>query len=205
MNQPIGYSAFQRALAWIALDGSSWLGIDANQALPMPEENDVCDRILYEPTDLWRTFRSFSARSEEAALEKEVVSELVASSDAEEDLLDVLAFTQPANPCRMTVQRKELRPHARRILASSKHCNEYSLTLADLGHLVWLLLSLQVHKTVRDGIDQKALVLSVNEDRDASKSLTNSVLDRFKVHGRKTVEWQTFKDVIRSHLVRLST
>ena len=169
----------------------------------MPEDNEVSDRILYEPSDLWRTFRSLSVRSEKTILPNKVDTRPAALSDEEEDLLDVLAFTQPADPCRMTVQRKELRPHARRILASSECCNDYCLTLTDLGCLVRLLLSLQIDKTVRNATDQQASTVSINEDGGVSRRLVSAVLNRFDVQGQDRVEWQTFEDVITIYLVRL--
>ena len=162
----------------------------------------MSDRTSSEPSDLWRIYRGLSARSMKAILGEKVEPQSPASSDEEEDLLDVLAFTQPADPCRMTVQRKELRPHAQRILSSAEYCTGYSLTLTDLANLVRVLLSLQVDGSVRNIINKQASIVSINEDNDALNSLTSAVTAKFNVHGREEVKWQTFKEVINLYLVR---
>ncbi|MCJ1456963.1 hypothetical protein MMC28_007329 [Mycoblastus sanguinarius] len=119
-----------------------------------------------------------------------------AELSVEEDLLDVLALVQPADPCITAVQGDELRPHTSRILDSSEGYVYTLIPRKDLFSLLKLLLSIEIDKPKWGDRFYTGHAPSTSPDPDILNRVTDAVLRRFTQDEESDVNWQTFKDAL---------
>ena len=127
--------------------------------------------------------------------------------DTEEDLMEVLALTQPNNASIMPAPIEDLRPHARRVLGSSTLRTYSSIPRGEFLSLLKLILSVQLDKpewgahepffyTGRILIPPNLDILQGSADAILRGSISSEQMD---------VDWQSFQNILDVHLVSLST
>lgn len=127
-------------------------------------------------------------------------------STTEDDLMDVLALTQPDNPCIMPAPIEELRPHAKRILGSSTFQTYYSVSQGDFLSLLNLMLSIQMDKPEwgphQPYFNTGRILQPPNPE--ILLRVAEAVLRCFTYEGTADIKWHEFKNVLSVYLVRSS-
>ena len=186
-------------MALLAADGTSRLGSDAIGATVEKYRNSF--RGTQASNNLWLMFRSLATRSSHMIGPKDTECGQ-AELSVEEDLLDVLALVQPADPCITAVQGDELRPHTSRILDSSEGYVYTLIPRKDLFSLLKLLLSIEIDKPKWGDRFYTGHAPSTSPDPDILNRVTDAVLRRFTQDEESDVNWQTFKDALSVSFVR---
>ena len=198
----LDYSAFQRAIGLLAAEGNLRLGDNA--------DGITMDRDRYPDANaraskrLWILFKSLSTRTPLPDDNRSTESSVLDLSTTEDDLMDVLALTQPDNPCIMPAPIEELRPHAKRILGSSKFHKYYSITQRDFLSLLKLMLSIQMDKpewgSHQPYFNTGRILLPPNPE--ILRGAADAILRSFNHEVRGDIEWHGFHKVLSVHLVR---
>ena len=198
----LDYSAFQRAIGLLAAEGNLRLGNNA--------DGITMDRDRYPDANaraskrLWILFKSLSARTPLPDQYKSTDSSVLDLSTMEDDLMDVLALTQPDNPCIMPAPIEDLRPHAKRILGSSKCHTYYSIPQRDILSLLELMLSIQIDKpewgSHQPYFNTGRILLPPN--LEILRGAADSILESFSHEVTADLGWHEFHKVLSVHLVR---
>ena len=154
----------------------------------------------------WMLFRSLADHSAEVNEPKVVGTNLAGLSSTEDDLMEVLALTQPDNPCIMPAPIEELRPHARRILGSSTPCIYSLIPRGDFLSLLELILSVQLDKPEwgeHEPYYYSGRILSAPEP-DILRGAADAILKKSISSETKDVDWRSFQNILNAHLVRLA-
>ena len=198
----LDYSAFQRAIELLATERNLRLGDNAN-GITMDRDR-YPDANARASKRLWILFKSLSTRTPLPDHSRSTESSVLDLSTTEDDVMDVLALTQPDNPSIMPAPIKELRPHAKRILGSSTFHTYYSIPQRDFLSLLRLMMSIQINKPVwgshQPYFNTGRILLTPN--REIVRGATDAVLRSFNHEGTADIEWHEFHDVLRVHLVR---
>ena len=198
----LDYSAFQRAIGLLAAEGNLRLGDNAD-GITM-DRHRFPDANARSSKSLWILFKSLSTRTPLPGQIRPTRSSVLDLSTTEDDLMDVLALTQPSNPCIIPAPIEELRPHAKRILGSSKSQNYHSVSQGDFLSLLNLMLSIQMDEPER-GPHQPYF----NTGRilqppspEILRRVADAVLRCFTYEGTADIEWHEFNSVLSVYLVR---
>ena len=197
----LDYSAFQRAIGLLAAEGNLRLGDNA--------DGITMDRDRYPDANaraskrLWILFKSLSTTPLLGQF-RSTESSMVDLSTTEDDLMDVLALTQPDNPSIMPAPIEELRPHAKRILGSSTFQKYYSIPYGDLLSLLKLMLSIQIDKpewgSHQPYFNTGSILLPPNPD--ILQRAADAILSSFTYGGTADIEWHEFNNILSVYLVR---
>ena len=201
--QRFDYNAFQRAIGFLAADGNLRLGENANGITMNAEQYP--DDSARACKNLRLLFRSLADHSAGLNEPKVVETNLVGLSNTEDDLMEVLALTQPDNLCIMPAPIEELRPHAR-ILGSSTPCAYSSIPREDFLSLLKLILSVQLDKPEwRDHEpDYHTGRILVSPDPDILKGAANATLEKSISSEARDVDWCSFQNILNVYLVSLA-
>lgn len=195
----LDYPAFQRAIALLAAGGNLRLGDNADGITidvdRYPNANARAEK------QLWIMFKSLSIRIPQPTESESIETSEANLSTTEEDLMDVLCLAQPHDPCIMPAPIEELRPHAKRILNSSRPYACSSIPRGDFLTLIKLLLSTQMNKPVRFSQVHTARTFPTLAI-DLLDGLANSVVDRFSSNENGEIDWHGFNNVMSTYLVR---
>ncbi|KAM0800037.1 hypothetical protein BDR22DRAFT_259109 [Usnea florida] len=205
----LDYSAFQRAIGLLAAEGTLCLGDD--------KWGTYMDRDRYPDANaraskrLWILFKSLSTRNPLPDHCRSTKSSVLDLSTTEDDLMDVLALTQPDNPCFILAPIEELRPHAKRILSSSK-CHTYSsIPQREFLGLLRLMLSIQIDKPEWANLQPgTGLILPyfstgrilLHSNQDILRGAADAILRSFIYKGTANIEWHEFHKALSVYLVR---
>ena len=164
------------------------------------------DRYPRASKRLWMLFRSLAGHSAEVNEPKVVETNLAGPSSTEDDLMEVLALTQPDNPCIMPAPIEELRPHARRILGSSTPCTSSLIPRGDFLSLLELILSVQLDKPEwgeHEPYYYSGRILFA-PDPDILRGAADAILKNSVSSETKDVDWRSFQNMLNVYLVRLA-
>lgn len=131
-NSKVDLSGFQRAVSLLAVQGTDILGTQ--------EEGDYFWRhndVFFRRADFQRTFRSIGL--------PDGPNNQPTDSNLEEDVMDVLAMTQPQSVS-LAPSPDQLGPAARKLLGEGPTRTRYRVTRRDFSTLLSLLLRLRLHK-----------------------------------------------------------
>lgn len=190
-------------MGFLAAEGNLRLGDDA--------DGTFVDTDIY-PDDgararatkrLWIMFRSLSSHSFHQGGPKSIEPTVSDLSDAEEDLMDVLALTQPNDHCIMPAPIEELRPHAKRILGSSTPGSYPSISRGDFLSLLKLILSIQLDKPTWGPHEPYFYTGRVIQrpSPDTLQGATDAILRRLTSSEKGDIDWHVFNDVLNAYLV----
>ena len=202
--QRLDYNAFQRAIGFLAAEGNLRLGDNAD-GITMNADR-YPDDSARASKHLWMLFKSLADHSTE-------VNELNAGeinpgglSNTEDDLMEVLALTQPDNACIMPAPIEELRPHARRILGSSTPCIYSSISRGDFLGLLKLILSVQLDKPEWGNHEPEYYTgrILVSSDPDILQGAADAILKKSIPSETKDVDWPSFQNILNVYLVCLA-
>ena len=197
----LDYSAFQRAIGLLAAEGNLRLGDNADGI--MMDRHRFPDANTRASKSLWILFKSLSTRT---PLPGQILStgSVLDLSTTEDDLMDVLALTQPSNPCIGPAPIEELRPHAKRILGSSEFQTYHSVSQGDFLSLLNLMLSIQVDKPEwgpHQPYFNTGRILQPPSP-EILRTVADAVLRCFTYEGTADIEWYEFNNVLSVYLVR---
>lgn len=200
----LDYDAFQRAIGFLAAEGNLRLGENAN-GITMNAER-YPDDSARASKNLWLLFRSLAGHSAEVDEPKVVGTNLAGLSNTEDDLMEVLALTQPDNLCIMPAPIEELRPHARRILGSSTLCAYSSIPREDFLSLLKLILSVQLDKPEWGDHepDYHTGRILVSPDPDILQGAADAILEKSISSEARDVDWCSFQNILNVYLVSLA-
>lgn len=197
----IDFSAFQRAVGLLAAEGNLCLGSNASG---ITMDADGCpDAKTRASKRLWILFRSLSTQVSHSRQPKVPEASVADLSTIEEDLMDVLALTQPDNMCIMPAPMEELRPHAKRILRSSTPYTCSSIPREDFLGLLKLILSVQLDEP-QWGSEQPRFHtgrILVQPESDILQGASDAILRLFTSSEYKDVDWLLFKNTLDVYLV----
>lgn len=199
--QRINYSAFQRAIGFLAAEGNLRLGDNAD-GITM-DAGRYPDASARASKRLWILFRSLSSGSLTSSGPKMVETNVADLSNTEEDLMEVLALTQPDNACIMPAPIEELRPHARRILKFSTRYTYSWIPRAEFLNLLKLILSVQLDKPQwgdHEPYFYTGRVLTP-PDPDIIQGTADALLRRSTSSEQGDVDWKSFEKVLNVDLV----
>ena len=153
---------------------------------------------------LWLLFKSLSTRTALPDHHRSTESSVLDLTTTEEDLMDVLALTQPDNPCIMPAPIEELRPHAKRILGSSRFHTYYSIGQGDFLSLLSLMLSIQIDKpewgSHQPYFNTGRILQPPN--REVLRRAADAILRSFSREETADIKWHEFHKALSVHLVR---
>ena len=200
----LDYNAFQRAIGFLAAEGNLNLGENAN-GITMNADR-YHDDIARASKNLWLLFRSLADHSGVLNETKVVESNLAGLSNTEDDLMEVLALTQPDNLCIMPAPIEELRPHARRILGSSTPCTYSSIPRGDFLSLLKLILSVQLDKPEWGEHEPYYYTgrILVSPDPDILQGAADAILEKYISNETSDVDWRSFQNILNVYLVSLA-
>lgn len=204
-SQRINYTAFQRAIGFLAAEGNLRLGDNAD-GITM-DADEYPDAGARASKRLWILFRSLSRRSLTSSGPKMVENNVASLSNTEEDLMEVLALLQPDNTCIMPAPIEELRPHARRILDSSTQYTYSSIPRAEFLNLLKLILSVQLDKPEwgdHEPYFYTGRVLTP-PDPDIIQGTADAILRKSTPSDKGDVDCKSFQNILNVDLVRLTT
>lgn len=203
--QPLDYGAFQRAIGFLAAGGTLRLGEDADGITT--DADGYPDHSARASKHLWILFRSFSSPSSCFSGRKSIESTVADPIDTQEDLMEVLALTQPVNHCIMPAPIEELRPHARRILSSSTLYTCSSIPRGDFLSLLKLILSVQLDKPEWEFHEPYFYTgrIQVPPNLDILQGSADAILRGLTSSEKNGVEWQSFQTIMNVYLVSLAT
>ena len=169
---------------------------------------DTCpDDSARASKHLWGLFRSLSTSPSDLDRHKLMKSNAVDLSSTEEDVIEVLALTQPDNPCIMPAPIEELRPHAKRILSSSTPYDFSSIPLEDFFSLLKLMLSVQLDKpewSSHEPYFHSGRVLK-HTNPDILHGAAGAILRSSTSSEKRDIDWQLFKNILSVHVVTFLT
>ena len=198
--QRVNYSAFQRAVGFLAAEGNLRLGENAD-GITMDADR-YPDASARASKRLWILFRSLSSRSLTSNGPKLVETYVADLSNTEEDLMEVLALTQPDNACIMPAPIEELRPHAKRILNSSTRYTYSSIPRAEFLNLLKLILSVQLDKPHWGDHEPYFYTGRVLTPPDPDMiQAANAMLRKSTSSEKCDVDWPSFQNVLNVDLV----
>lgn len=198
----LDYSAFLRGIGLLAAEGNLRLGGNADGISMDTDVNP--DKNARASRHLWIMFRSLSTQDSFPSGPELIVSSIADHSNTEEDLMDVLALTQPDDACIMPAPIEELRPHAKRILSSSTPYLCSSIPRRDFLSLLKLVLSVQLDKPEWEPHEpyfHTGRILR-HPNPDILQGAADAILRRFTSSEKRDVDWQSFKNVLGVYLVR---
>ena len=156
---------------------------------------------------LWILFKSLSTQTPLPNHNTSTESSVLELSTTEDDLMDVLALTEPDHPSIMPAPIEELRPHAKRILGSAKFHTNYSIPQGDFLSLLSLILSIQMDEPIWDNhkpyFNTGRILLPPN--REILRGAADAILRSFNHEVIGNIEWHDFHKVLSVHLVRSFT
>ena len=201
--QRLDYNAFQRAIGFLAAEGNLRLGDNAD-GITMNADR-YPDDSARASKHLWMLFRSLAAHCAEVNEPKVVATNLADLSNTEDDLIEVLALTQPDNACIMPAPIEELRPHARRVLGSSTPCAYSSIPREDFLSLLKLILSVQLDKPEWGDHEPDYYTghVLVSPDPDILQGAADAILKKSMPSETKDVDWPSFQNILNVHLASL--
>ena len=203
-SRRLDYDAFQRAIGFLAAEGNLRLGGNASG---IRMNADRCpDDIARASKNMWLLFRSLADDSAVLNENKVVETNLAGLSNTEDDLMEVLALTQPDNLCIMPAPIEELRPHARRILGSSTPCAYSSIPRGDFLSLLKLILSVQLEKPEwgDHGPDYHTGRILVSPDPEILQGAADAILEKSISNEMENVDWRSFQNILNVYLVSLA-
>ena len=202
-SQRLDYNAFQRAIGFLAAEGNLDLGENAS-GITMNADR-YPDDSARASKHLWMLFRSLADHSAEVNELEVVEISLAGLSNTEDDLMEVLALTQPHNPCIVPAPIEELRPHARRILGFSTPCAYASIPREDFLGLLKLVLSVQLDKPEWGSHEPQYYTggISVSRDPDILQGAAEAILNKSISSEAKDVDWRSFQNNLNVFLVSL--
>ena len=202
--QYLDYNAFQRAIGFLAAEGNLCLGDNAD-GISMNTDR-YPDDSARASKHLWMLFKSLAGHSVEENEPKVVATNLAGLSNTEDDLMEVLALTQPNNPCIIPAPIEELRPHARRILGSSTPCTCSSIPRRDFMSLLKLILSVQLDKPEWGNHEPEYYTgrILVSPDPDILQGAADAILNKSISSETKDVDWPSFQNILNVYLVSLA-
>ena len=198
----LDYSASKRAIGLLAAEGNLRLGDNA--------DGITMDRDRYPDANaraskrLWILFKSLSTQKPLSADYGATTSSVLDLSTTEDDVMDVLALTQPDNPCIMPAPMEELRHYAKRILGSSEFHASYSIPQRDFLSLLNLMLSIQMDKPEwgsHQPYFNTGRILQ-RPPREFLRGAADAILRSFNHEVTEDIEWDDFHKVLRVYLVR---
>lgn len=153
---------------------------------------------------LWIMFRSLSTHCFSLGGFEKIKPSVVGLSNTEEDLMEVLALTQPENPCIMPAPIEELRPHAKRLLSSSTPCTYPSIPRGDFLSLLRLMLSIQLDKPEWGPHEPSFYTgrVLIKPDAEILQGAADAILRCSTSSEKRDVDWESFKNVMNIYLVR---
>ena len=202
--QRLDYNAFQRAIGFLAAEGNLRLGDNADGITT--DRDQYPDDSARASKHLWMLFRSLAGHSAGLNEANVVESNLAGLSTTEDDLMEVLALTQPDNPCIMPAPIEELRPHARRVLGSSTECTYSPIPRGDFLSLLKLILSIQWHKPEWGNHEPYYYTgrILVSADPDILQGAADAILKKAIPSETKDVDWPSFQNILNVYLVSLT-
>ena len=202
--QRLDFNAFQRAIGFLAAEGNLRLGDNAD-GITMNADR-YPDDSARASKHLWMLFRSLAGPSAEASEPKVVETNLAGLSNTEEDLMEVLALTQPDNACIMPAPIEELRPHARRILGPSTSYAYSSIPRGDFLSLLKLILSVQLDKPEWGNHEPYYYTgrILVSPDPDILQEAADAILKKSISSETEDVDWRSFQNILNIYLVSLA-
>lgn len=198
--QRINYSAFQRAIGFLAVEGNLRLGDNADGITMDADRYPDASARAYKR--FWILFRSLSSRCLTSNGPKLVETNVAGLSNTEEDLMEVLALTQSDNACIMPAPIEELRPHARRILNSTQYTYS-SIPHAEFLSLLRLILSVQLD-TPQWGDHEPYFYTGrvlIPPDPDIIQGTANAILRKSTSSEKGNVDWSSFQNIVNIDLV----
>ena len=155
---------------------------------------------------LWMLFRSLSGPSSSPSGSKLLETNVANLSDTEEDLMEVLALTQPDNPCIMPAPIEVLRPHARRILSPSTPYKPSMIPRGDFLNLLKLMLSVQLDKPEWGDHEPYFYTghIPIPPDSDTLQGAAEAILRKCILDEDRDIDWQSFRNVLDIYLVSLA-
>ena len=202
--QRLDYTAFQRAIGFLAAEGNLQL-LDNAVGLNMSAER-YSNTGARASKCLWMLFKSFSSHSPHSKVSKSADPGEADLSDTEEDLMEVLALTRPDNACIMPAPIEELRPYARRILGSSTPCIYPSIPRGDFLNLLKLILSVELDKPEwgdHEPYFYTGRILTA-PDPDFLHGVANAVLKKSTASETIHIDWHSFRNASDVYLVSLA-
>ena len=185
----------------LAAEGNLRLGSNSNG---ITMDADRCPNAKARASkQLWILFRSLSSQNSHPSELKVPEASVADLSTIEEDLMEVLALTQPDNMCIMPAPMEELRPHATRILDSSTPYICSSFPREDFRELLKLILSIQLDKP-EWGTEQPRFHtgrILVQPNLDILQGASDTIMRLFTSSENKDVDWHDFKDTLSVYLV----
>ena len=130
-------------------------------------------------------------------------SNAVDLSSTEDDVMEILALTQPDNLCIMPAPMEELRPHAKRILSSSTPYYFSSIPRDDFLSLLKLILSVQLDKpewSSHEPYFHTGRVLK-HTNPDILHGAAGAILRSSTSSEKRDIDWQSFKNILSVHVV----
>ena len=198
----LDYSAFQRAIGLLAAEGNLRLGDNADcKTMDLEKYPDDSARATKRLRMLFRSLSAHHSPSVEFELTKSSALDL---SSTEEDIMDVLALTQPDDPCITPAPIEQLRPHAKRILGSSTPSISSSIPRGDFLSLLRFLLGVQLDKPdwgSQEPYFQTGRIL-IRPDSDLLQRASDAILRRSGHDEKMDVDWHVFTNVLSVYLVR---
>ena len=202
--QRLDYNAFQRAIGFLAAEGNLRLGDNADGIFM--DRDRYPDDSARASKHLWMLFRSLAGHSAEVNEPKVVATNPAGLSNTEDDLMEVLALTQPDNACIMPAPIEELRPHARRVLGSSTQCTYSSIPRGDFLSLLKLVLSVQLDKPEWGDHEPDYYTgrILASPDPGILQGAADAILKKSIPSETKDVDWRSFQDILNIYLVSLA-
>ena len=198
----LDYGAFQRAIGLLAAEGTLCLG--DNKWGIYVDRDRYPDANARASNRLWILFKSLSTRNPLPDHCRSTKSSILDLSTTEDDLMDILALTQPNNPCIKPAPIEELRPHAKRILGSSK-CHTYSsIPQREFLGLLKLMLSNQIDKP--EWVNHQPYFSTgrvlLHSNQEILRGAADAILRSFVYEGTANIEWHEFHQALSVYLVR---
>ena len=195
--------AFQRAIGFLAAEGNLRLGDNANGVTMNADRYP--DDDARSSKHLWMLFRSLADHSDKTNEPKVVAADLAGRSNAEDDLREVLALTQPDNLCIMPAPIEEWRPHARRVLGSSTPCLYSPIPRGDFLSLLKLILSVQLDKPEWGNHEPCYYTgrILASPDLDILQGAADATLKKSIPSETKDVDWRSFQNILSVYLASL--
>ena len=173
------------------LGGKETMFSSATRTLIIKRGRDETDRRRL----IFRSLASASSLEQEVNKEDTKTLPNLKLVDELDDLLDVLASTQPRPSQKVTpMTREDLRPLAARLSSAQPSLEDLELSRDDLYLLIKLMLVLQLNGIDRDCLERFFKCLSELE------TVTGNLLSAFTQH-RQAITYATFESVIQTAMV----
>ena len=200
----VDYRAFRRAVAFLAGEGTFYLGEDA-EGIPMDIDqypNMEARELARNDQQLCMLFRSLAVAHPCIEEKKPLVPTEIKMPDSEKDILDILMLVKPSHPCTMSTY-EALRPYARKLMSEiPRQAAHYAIPQGDLQDLMEVILSIQIIKA-KGLTQQKAAWRTIHPGSNLLTALARALVRRFQMTSENQcdIDWQSFRNILKTYLV----